>query len=452
MLTAILAAMSDEIFGDSLVGLRLFPALAGSATVVLTAMVAREMGGGRLAQFLAALAVLVAPVFIATNALFGPDAFDRTLWVAGTFVLARMLDRDAPRLWLAFGAITAIGFLTKLTIVHFALAVVVGLLVGGRWRLLVNRYALIGAVIALAGLSPYLLWQAKRDWPTLTFWANYGGKLVDLSWGEFALQQILGMNPATVPLWVAGLYFLLRTPAGQPFRPLGFAFLTVLVVCLATRAKSYVLAPAYPALLAAGGVLLADTRTAVRRLVVVPYAVLLAVSGVPMAIAAAPILPPATTARVLAVIDPQHLRQERHATAELPQYLADRYGWVEMVATVASVYRSLSPAERRETCILMANYGRAAAIDFYGPRYELPAAISGHNNYFLWGRGDCPGGVVITTGDTDRALRGAYKRIDRVATVTCAHCMPSENHLPVWVARGPTRPMETIWPTLKHFD
>ncbi|HMB85420.1 MAG TPA: hypothetical protein VKS62_03495, partial [Methylomirabilota bacterium] len=135
-----------------------------------------------------------------------------------------------------------------------------------------SPWALGGGAIACAGLAPYLLWQLHHGWPTVIFWSHYGGKLADLSWGEFAVQQILGMNPATVPLWLAGLAFLLVARAGRPFRALGFAFLTALAVCLITRAKSYVPAPAYPALLAAGAVWVADSRARVRGWVVVPYA------------------------------------------------------------------------------------------------------------------------------------------------------------------------------------
>jgi len=98
------------------------------------------------------------------------------------------------------------------------------------------------------------------------------------------------------------------------------------------------------------------------------------------------------------------------------------------------------------------NYGRAAAIDVYGARHDLPRAISGHNTYYLWGPRDCTGRVVISTGQSDRALRPLFRRLDRVATVTCAYCLPSENHLPVWIARDATHPMATIWPRLKHFD
>ena len=218
MMTAVLAALSDGLFGDSLVRLRLFPALAGSATVVLTALMAREMGGQPLAQVLAALATLVAPVFLATNALFGPDAVDRTLWVAGCLVLARMLHHDAPRLWLAFGAIAAVGLLTKLTMLLFGFAVVVGLLASAKWRLVVSPWALGGGAIACAGLAPYLLWQRHHGWPTVLFWSNYGGKLADLSWGEFAGQQILGMNPATAPLWPASPSCWSRGPAAPSAR------------------------------------------------------------------------------------------------------------------------------------------------------------------------------------------------------------------------------------------
>jgi hypothetical protein len=185
---------------------------------------------------------------------------------------------------------------------------------------------------------------------------------------------------------------------------------------------------------------------------VTPYTVVLALSGVLMAVVAMPLLPPDVTARVMSVMGPQQVQQERHAVAELPQYLADRYGWEEMVAVVADVYRKLPSDERSEACIFMMNYGRAAAIDFYGPRYGLPKAISGHNNYFLWGLRGCKGRIVITTGTGDQALAPAFDRIERVATVTCVYCMPYENQLPVWVARDPKVPGELLWPGLKHYD
>ena len=452
MLTAVLAAVSHALFGESLLGLRLFPALAGTASIVLTGLMARTMGGGQGAQFLAALGALVAPVFLATNTLFGPDVFDRVVWIAGAFVLTLMLRRDDPSLWPAFGAIAAVGLLTKLTVVFWGSAVVLGLLLAGRRRLLTDRWVLAGGAIAVAGLLPYVIWQILHGWPSPEFWSHYGGKLADLSPADFVLQQLLGMNPFTLPLWGIGLYALLAGRLARPFRPLGISFLILFVFFLATRAKSYFLAPAYPALLAAGAVTLTDVRETMRRFVVVPYAIILGLSGALMAVVAMPLFPPEVTALVMSAMGPQKVQQERLAVAELPQYLADRYGWEEMVATVADVYRGLPSDERSRACIFVTNYGRAAAIDFYGPRYGLPKAISGHNNYYLWGLRGCTGRVVITTGNGDRVLSAAFDRIERVATITCVYCMPYENHLPVWVARDPKLPGELLWPGVKHYD
>jgi 4-amino-4-deoxy-L-arabinose transferase-like glycosyltransferase len=452
MLTAVLAAVSHALFGDSLLGLRLLPAFAGSATVALTALTAAEMGGGAPAQLLAALGALVAPVFLATNTLFGPDVFDRLVWIAGAYVLVMMLRSDDPTMWPGFGAIAAIGLLTKLTVVFWGAAVVLGLLLAGRRRLLTDRWVLAGGAIAVAGLLPYVIWQILHGWPSLEFWSRYGGKLAELSSADFVLQQVLGMNPFALPLWGIGLYALLFGGLARPFRPLGISFLILFAFFLATRAKSYFLAPAYPALLAAGAVTLAGAGPAIRRFTVAPYTALLALSGALMAVVAMPLLPPEVAARVMSAMGPQQVQQERLAVAELPQYLADRYGWEEMVAAVADVYRELPPDERSRACIFMMNYGRAAAIDFYGPRYGLPKAISGHNNYFLWGLRGCTGRVVITTGAGDRALAATFDRIEQVATITCAYCMPYENQLPVWVARDPKMPGELLWPSMKHYD
>jgi 4-amino-4-deoxy-L-arabinose transferase-like glycosyltransferase len=450
-MTALLAAGSRLLFGESLSGLRLIPAVAGSATVVLTALMAREMGGDRLAQLLAALATLVAPVFLATNALFSMDAIDRTFWIAGTYVLTAMLRRREPRLWLAFGAVAGVGLLTKVTMLHFGCAVVIAFLLAGEWRYLVSRWTLAAGAIALAGLTPYLAWQVRHGWPTLEFFANYGAKLAKLSAAEFVLQQVLGMNPATLPIWAVGLYALVITREGRPLRPLGLTFAVLFAVLLVLRAKSYFLAPAYPVLLAAGAVRLARAGPRVRR-VIAPYAVLLGVSGLFMAVMAMPVLSPAATARLIGVMGAEAVRQERAAVAELPQYLADRHGWEDMVATVASAYHRLAPEERTQACLFMANYGRAAAIDFYGPRYGLPPAISAHNSYYLWGPRACTGQVVITTGSNERRLRQLFESVERVATVTCAYCLPSENNVSVYVARNMREPMAAAWPRLKLFN
>jgi 4-amino-4-deoxy-L-arabinose transferase-like glycosyltransferase len=450
MMTAWLAALSGRLFGESLPGLRLVPALAGGVTILLTALIAREMGGGRDAQWLAALAALSAPVFLAGDTLFGPDVIDRVLWIAGALVLAVMLRRDQPRWWLAFGVITALGLLTKLTMPYFASAVVLGLLVTGRWRHVFTPWAPLAGLVALAGLAPYVVWQMRHAWPTLEFFAHYGGKLADLSPRAVVAQQVLNLGPVTLPLWLGGLGFLLAAHAARPFRPLGIVFLALLIVFAVMRAKSYFLAPAYPMLLAAGAVALSRSRVGRRALV--PYAVAVAATAIVMIPVATPALGPAASARMFGGIGAGAVRQEKSPVTELPQYLADRYGWPEMVATIASAYHALPDDERREACILVSNYGRAAAIDFYGPRHGLPNAISGHNNYYLWGPRGCTGRVVIATGFGEPRLQAMFERVERVATITCRFCMPTENDVPVYVAHRSVAPFESLWPALKHYE
>ena len=131
---------------------------------------------------------------------------------------------------------------------------------------------------------------------------------------------------------------------------------------------------------------------------------------------------------------------------------ADRFGWKEMVATVASAYSALPAEEQPESCILTGNYGEAGAIDFFGEAYGLPKAISGHNNYYIWGPGDCSGDVVMSVGVPLGRLQAVFSDVEEVDLVKCEYCMPDENNLPLYVARDPVSSFEKAWPQFKHYD
>jgi hypothetical protein len=120
--------------------------------------------------------------------------------------------------------------------------------------------------------------------------------------------------------------------------------------------------------------------------------------------------------------------------------------------TVAGVYNDLPANERSESCIFTGNYGEAGAIDFFGPEYDLPKAISGHNNYYLWGPGGCTGEVVIGIGVPLERLEAVFGNVEEASTVRCEYCMPDENDLPVYVCRRPKRPLKEIWPEVKCYS
>jgi len=452
---ALVTAIVRATLGDSLLALRLLPALAGAAVVVLAGLMARELGGGRFAQGLAALAVLIAPNFIVFGTFISMDAFDQLFQVSAAYVLLLILKRDRPRLWLLFGLLAGLGLLTKLTMLHFGLAVFVALLLTHARRHLLTPWPWAGGAVASLFLLPYLFWEVSHGWPTLEFWSNYGAKVDAASPLEFLLEQIVTMQPPTLPLWVAGLLYYMFSRVGRPYCTLGWICVILFAIFLIQNARFYFLAPAYPMLFAAGAVVF--ERFVARRnwgWIKPAYIVILAVSGIVVApITVLPVLPVERLAKITgAAGGDAGVQVETREVGQLPQTLADRFGWENMVATVDRVYDGLSAEERKRACILTGNYGEAGAVDFYGPKYGLPRAISGHNSYAIWGPGDCTGEVVISVGVPPETLRSIFGEVEQTEKVRCRYCMPDEDDLPVYVCRDPKLPFDKAWPRFTHYN
>jgi Dolichyl-phosphate-mannose-protein mannosyltransferase len=453
-----ITAATRGVLGDSLLALHVLPALAGAVMVVLTGLMARELGGGRYAQGIAALATLVAPNILAYGAWLSMDAFDQLFWVSAAYVLILILNRERPRLWLLFGLLTGLGLFTKVTMLYFGFAVFVTLLATPARRHLRTRWPWLGGAVALVFLLPYLYWQVLNGWPTLEFWGNYYGNMDPDSLGEFFIEQTLTMQPISLPLWLAGLCFFLFGKPGKPFRVLGLAYVILFAIFAIQNAKFYFLAPAYPMLFAAGGVALERFFGARRWGWPKPvYAVVLAVTGAAIAVfSTVPTLPVETVTKINGTFAGVHIGIEGSGRSsevdQLPLNFADRLGWEDMVGTVAGVRDRLPPEEQSEACVLTRNYGEAAAVDFFGPKYGLPKAISGHNNYYLWGTRGCTGEVVLSVGIPLEQLETVFGNVEEADEVRCEYCMPDENNFPVYVSRDPKRPFEEAWPEFKHYN
>jgi hypothetical protein len=173
--------------------------------------------------------------------------------------------------------------------------------------------------------------------------------------------------------------------------------------------------------------------------------------GVALAPMVLPVLPVdayAAYADAIGVAPPQ---SESNRLGRLPQHYADMFGWEDMVAVVAAAHRSLSPSEREQSVVFCNNYGEAGAIDFFGRRYGLPRAVSGHNNYWLWGPGEA-GAVVITIGGSEQALKRSYRSVERAGTIRNAYSMPYESDLPVWVCRDRRTSLAADWAQFKIYN
>ena len=88
-ITPFLARVSMTLFGASMIGLRLFAALAVGIAMVLTGLMAREIGGRRPAQLVAAWAAAIAGPVVSFGYLFQYVSLDYLWWVLAAWVTIR---------------------------------------------------------------------------------------------------------------------------------------------------------------------------------------------------------------------------------------------------------------------------------------------------------------------------------------------------------------------------
>ncbi len=453
-LIAVITWLARSLLGDSLPALRFLPALAGAAMVALTALIARELGGKRFAEGMAALAVLVAPGFLALDSLLTMNAFEPLFWLGCAYLLIRIIKTGNTKLWIWFGILSGFGLENKYSILIFGAGIVLGLLLTGERRRLASRWLWAGGALALLIFLPNLVWNIHRHFPFLVVQANirHSGRDVPLKPLAFFAQEILTMLPLTLPIWLAGLWFNFFSKPGRPFRILGGAWVFTAAVIVTLSPRIYYLYPAFPVLFAGGSVMWETWLDQPRyRWPKRAYAGLMVVLGAVYAPLSVPLLPPETYIRYTRALHLQPPRIETHRLGPLPQLFADQFGWEEMTATVARVYNSLPPEVRAKTAIFGQNYGQAGAIDLFGPKYGLPPAISAHMNYFFWGPCDYTGESMIVMQGQQKDLERYYTSVEKVASVDHPYSMPYE-HFDIYYCRGLKWPLKEIWPKVRNWD
>jgi hypothetical protein len=453
-LAPFLANLSRSLLGDSLLALRFLPALAASAKVLLGAWLARELHGGKYAQFLAAFCVLLAPIYLTFDNFFSMNAFEPVFWMTCAAIVLRILNGGNPKLWLLFGLSAGLGILNKHSMLFFGSGVAVGLLATSARKHFRQPWIWLGAGIAFLCFLPNLFWEIQNGWPTLAlFHAVMGTKYVIVSPWEYIWQQTLLTQPLAAPIWIAGLCFLLRDSLGKKYAVLAWAYFTVLSEMLILHGKIYYLAPAYVMLLAAGSVWI-ELRLVPRvGLWLQPtVAVPLLIGGVIAAPLAMPMLPVDAAVRYTRFWDVQAIHVENVPENALPQLFADMFGWQEQVRAMASIYEALPEPERAQAVVLAYNYGEASAINYFGSKLGLPPAISGHNQYGLWGPGAMTGQVAVAIGFSERQLRQFYDQVTPEASVSPPYAMPEESRLTIFVCRRPHKSLQESWGEWKYLS
>jgi Dolichyl-phosphate-mannose-protein mannosyltransferase len=446
VLTPLIARLSLSLFGVSEAGLRLWPALAGWATVIVSGLTAREFGGGRRAQLLAAIGTACMPALLAVDHLMGPTAFDLLAWAALALTVARIGRTGDCRWWLAGGLILGLGLANKHSVGFFGIALLIGALLSGPAgrRQVLNRWFAAGALIAVLFTVPDVWWQAQHGWATIAMTRQLnqenGGAGNIVSW---IVGQLIMTAVALLPVWFAGLRFLWKSERPL-WRALAWAYgLLFVFFMLTTGAKIYYLAGAYVYLLAAGAIVV-DERLArgigsLRRL--------LTGTAVTVALALPIVLPVLPEAGI-------------NWFYKLNGVPAESIGWPQLVSTVRGVWTSLPASQRAHTVIFTGDYGEAGAIDELGRGTGLPQAVSGHNTYWWWGPGNPRASTVIAVapGPMDVTGYGAYLRqffgsVRVAATLSNPSGVDNqERGGHVYVCTQPRGSWARIWPKLRHYD
>jgi len=432
--TPLIAFLDQLVLPGSLEGLRLAPALAGAAVVVLAGLIARELGGDRLAQGLAALAAAVSPMFLGANLLFQTVTFDELTWGVVIYLLARLLRTGDRRLWLLVGASFGVGLETKYQVLMLGAGTAAGLLLTRERRQLLTPWPWLGLAIAALLFAPNLWWQAQHGWASLVYTRNHQADIAQDPRYTYLLEQLLLFGPQLLPLAALAFGQLWRDAR---FRALFWTAVVVEVGFLVVGGKSYYAGPIYTLLYAAGAVAAASyLRRAWARRAAVAAAVAVTLVLSPLAL---PILP-------ASVIGSSGIWKAR-------KDYADMFGWPALADQVAAVYGGLPADQRASTVILAGNFGEAGAIDEYGPALRLPRAASGHLSYWLWGPAQAAPKTVIAVGLPRDSLVTECGDVRQVGVIDMPYGIHNEEYgRPIFVCTQPKLSLADWWPGQQHYS
>ncbi|MEZ4884274.1 MAG: glycosyltransferase family 39 protein [Chitinophagales bacterium] len=441
---AIFANISRNLLGDTIFAIRFFPAMVGAAGLIFTALIARELGGGKFAQVLTGLVFLMSPAYLGSNTLFQPVSFNQFYWILSAYILLRWINHQNPHTWIHLGIAMGLAMLNKYSVLLFAFGIFVGLLLHPIHRkAFQSKWLYLGVLTALLIWLPNLIWQTAHDFPELTHLQELSdNQLAHVNVFDFLISQLLmqGLNCWIVLL---GLGYLLLSPKMQSYRILAWIFLSIIVVLLLLSGKDYYSLGAYPMLIAAGALAIEvgtkgnNWRKWLRPALII-WVLLCNLFAIPYVL---PILPVAEAKSYMLYMADNYgldgpIRWEDGERHDLTQDYADMHGWGELVELVAYIYQQIPESERSETAIYAGNYGQAGAINWYGKQYGLPKAHSRNSSYLLWWDDSLkPKNLIVVDNRDSRADFAVDCEAVELAT-QLSHPIARENGTHVFLCRG----------------
>lgn len=443
--SALLSHLGVSLFGAHAWAVRVPSALLTTGTVVVVALLARELGGRSRAQVLAAAATAASAFTLIIGHVFLTTSIDEPLTLLVVLFAIRALRRADGRWWLAAGAVTGLAWYNKYVVVLTVLSLAVGLVLAGPRTVFRDRYLWGGAVAAAVVGLPNLLYQATHDFVALDMASGIAAFHGDADRAGILLSQLTLAGPLLVPVWVAGLVRLFRD---RSVRAVAVAYPAYLAFMLLTGPRPDYIYPLMLVALAAGCVSI-DGWWSERRVLQILVGAGFALSAMYAVLVSLPVIPAGSLATSPTV--------DSKLFPVQAQLVADQVGWPDYVKEVNEVYQGLPPAERAHTVILTGNYGEAGAIYLLGREYDLPAVYSGHNGLYSYGPPPQAATTVIFTYIVDPAQRShllpAFDRCYLAGRVSNRYQVPNEEvGVPIEVCTGLHGSWSQIWPALKHLD
>lgn len=441
-ITPLFGRLSLVLFGTSLAGFRFFAAVAQGVALVFVGLMARELGGRRGAQLVAAGAGVT--FALGGGALMQYVSFDYLCWVLVSYFVVRLLTSDDPRWWMAIGAAIGLGMETKYTMGFFVLAIVAAVVLTPARKYLASKWLWVGVGLSILVFLPNLIWQAQHHFISLDFLKHIHTRDVGEGRADDFLPGQLRLTLLATPLALAGLWFYLIAAAGRRYRMLGWTYVATLLLFVVAKGRWYYLGGAYPMLFAGGAVWGERWLGSMRR----GWA--WTVRGLAWAALAF------DAALIFAIALPS-------APVNSPRWkfaaknngdLVEELGWPELTTEVARIWDSLPAAERARTGILAANYGEAGAINLYGPALGLPRSLSGINSWWAKGYGNPPPETLIVLGFSQRFRDANFASCELAGHTPNPYGIKNEEtseHPDIFVCRGMKQSWPAFWSDFQYY-
>jgi len=444
--TGILALIVKSVFGWSVLGIRLLPALFSAATLYLVARFIFEMKGGVTALVVASIAFLASPGFLLLFSIFTPNAFEVFFWTLAIFLIFKLLKTENPKYWILIGIVLGISFLTKCSVLFLIAGFFLVFLFFKQRKLLFSWWFAAGILAGFLIILPNIIWQYNHNWPVLFHFEELKKTQLDnLKYSHFFFD-LLSLNSALIFVPVFGLVMLIFSKKEAVFKLTGFSILLVVLLFVATKGKAYYITGLLPFLVAAGGYF-AEKLVRHKTVLFTGLAILTGWS-----LLSFPFVIPTLSfeklenysAKTKGWVAAPFMRWEDGNEHQVSQIYADMTGWSELAGIVAKAYNSLTPEEKQNCTVLcQRNYGDAGAIHFYGKQWKLPEPITFHESYIFWAPDSIAGEPVIYVFYNSDELNPLFCDIKEVGTVNNPYFR--EKGLKVFLCNNPVENIGEVY-------